>query len=418
MIITRDGPAADDLRTLGKIRSLRGVSAVIFEIEASDSHTRGRAGRLWTAHGPVETPTFMPVGTQATVKCLAPDELRQLGARMILSNTYHLMLRPGIEVIAAAGGLHRFMGWDGPILTDSGGFQVFSLAKLRRISADGVEFQSHLDGCTLFLGPREAIAAQRAFGSDVAMVLDECPPWPCDREYACRAVTLTLQWAARCREEWANSEHHEQAVRSSTPTGSPTVNHRPLLFGIVQGGVYAELRAHCARELVAMEFDGYAVGGVSVGEPFPEMIAQVEASVAHLPADRPRYVMGVGTPPQMMQMIARGVDLFDCVLPTRVARNGTVYTARGTYSIRNACYRDDFRPLEEGCTCAACRQFSRAYLRHLVWANEILGLRMLTVHNVHRYLDWMRAARNAIQAGSLREYCEQFVRNYQEQEST
>lgn len=399
------------MRPAEEIFSLPAVSPRAFEITAWDTHTAARAGTLWTAHGPVATPTFMPVGTQATVKCLAPQELREVGAQMILSNTYHLLLRPGIEVIAGAGGLHRFMGWDGPILTDSGGFQVFSLAKLRRISAEGVEFQSHLDGRALFLGPREAVQAQRALGSDVAMVLDECPPWPCDREYACRAVTLTLQWAARCREEWAN---HDPGT-DTAGTGQPVAQPRRLLFGIVQGSVYPELRAHCARALTALEFDGYAIGGVSVGEPFPEMVAQVEASIAHLPVEQPRYVMGVGTPPQMIQMIARGVDLFDCVLPTRVARNGTVFTARGTYSIRNAGYRDDGRPLEEGCTCAACRQFSRAYLRHLVWANEILGLRMLTVHNVQRYLDWMRAARAAIQAGSLREYCEEFLATYQEQ---
>ncbi len=336
----------------------------------------------------------MPVGTQGTVKCMAPDELRTLGAQIILGNTYHLMVRPGLEVVSKGGGLHKFMGWDGPILTDSGGFQVFSLAKLRKIKPDGVEFQSHVDGKTFFLGPREAMETQAVLGSDIAMVFDECPPYPCDREYACRSVALTLQWAARCRELKQNNGN--------------------LLFGIVQGGVYADVREQCARELVALDFDGYAVGGVSVGEPFPEMISQVEASVPHLPADRPRYVMGVGTPPQLVEMIARGVDMFDCVLPTRVARNGTVFTDRGTYAIKNARYREDFASLEEGCECAACRQFSRAYIRHLVWANEILGLRLVTIHNLHMYVNLMRRVRVAIRQGEFEEFRREFVANYQE----
>ncbi len=357
-----------------------------------------RAGRLTTRHGMIETPVFMPVGTQGTVKCMSPDELRTVGAQVILGNTYHLMVRPGLEVVTKAGGLHKFMGWDGPILTDSGGFQVFSLSKLRRIKPDGVEFQSHVDGKTFFLGPVEAMQAQAALGSDIAMVFDECPPYPCDREYACRSLALSLQWAARCREIKENNGN--------------------LLFGIVQGGVYADLRAQCARELVAIGFDGYAVGGVSVGEPFPEMLAQVEASVPHLPADRPRYVMGVGTPPQLVEMIARGVDMFDCVLPTRVARNGTVFTDQGTYAIKNAQYREDFRPLVEGCACAACRQFSRAYIRHLVWANEILGLRLVTIHNLHFYLELMRRVREAIRQGAFEEFRKEFVAGYARHDET
>ncbi len=365
---------------------------LVFGITGQDG--RARAGRLQTAYGVVETPVFMPVGTQGTVKCMAPGELRELGAEIVLANTYHLLVRPGIEIVEKAGGLHTFMGWDGPILTDSGGYQVFSLAKLRRITPTGVEFQSHVDGKTLFLGPKEAIAAQAALGSDIAMVFDECAPWPCDREYACRSVDLTLQWAARCRE-------------IERKTGA-------LLFGIVQGSVYPDLREKCARELVALDFDGYAVGGVSVGEPFPEMLAQVEATVPHLPVERPRYVMGVGTPPQMLEMIARGVDMFDCVLPTRVARNGTVFTRTGTYAVKNARYREDFRPLEEGCACAACRQFSRAYVRHLVWANEILGLRLVTTHNLHVYVNLMRESRAAITAGKFEEFRKEFVAAYKE----
>ena len=365
-----------------------------FQIEATDAATQARAGKLQTAHGEIATPVFMPVGTQGTVKCMAPDELHQLGAQIILGNTYHLMTRPGLDLIQKAGGLHKFMNWDGPILTDSGGYQVFSLAKLRKISDAGVEFQSHVDGATLFLGPAEAMAAQATLGSDIAMAFDECPPWPCDREYACRSVALTLQWAARCREQ--------------------TGNGRQLLFGIVQGSVFADLREKCARKLVALDFPGYAVGGVSVGEPEPEMLQQVDLSVPCLPADKPRYVMGVGTPPQLLKMIARGVDMFDCVLPTRAARHGKVFTASGSYSIRAAECREDFGPLEPGCECVACRQFSRAYLRHLIWANEILGLRMLTWHNLHMFLNLMKQVRAAIVAGSFGEFQREFIAQYTE----
>ncbi len=363
-----------------------------FQIEATDS--AARAGKLQTAHGIIETPVFMPVGTQGTVKCMAPDELHQLGAQIILGNTYHLMTRPGLDLIKQAGGLHKFMNWDGPILTDSGGYQVFSLAKLRKISEAGVEFQSHVDGATLFLGPVEAMEAQAILGSDIAMAFDECPPWPCDREYACRSVALTLQWAARCREQ--------------------TGNGRQLLFGIVQGSVFADLREKCTRELVALDFPGYAVGGVSVGEPEVEMLRQVDMSVPFLPAEKPRYVMGVGTPPQLLAMVARGVDMFDCVLPTRAARHGKVFTAQGSYSIRAAACRTDFGPLEAGCECYACRKFSRAYLRHLIWANEILGLRLLTWHNLHMFLNLMRRARTAIVAGSFGEFQREFVAHYTE----
>ncbi len=340
----------------------------------------------------------MPVGTQGTVKCMTPEELRGLGAQIILGNTYHLITRPGLPLIQQAGGLHKFMSWDGPILTDSGGFQVFSLAKLRRITDDGVEFQSHVDGATFFLGPKEAMEAQTVLGSDIAMAFDECPPWPCDREYACRCVELTLKWAARC-----------QKVKRADGQ---------LLFGIVQGSGYADLRRQCAGELVAMNFDGYAIGGVSVGEPPAEMLQQVEATAPHLPADRPRYVMGVGTPPQMLEMIGRGVDMFDCVLPTRAGRNGRVFTGTGTYAIKNAQYRDDFGPLEEGCACYACRHFTRAYVRHLFWANEILGLRLMTWHNLHVYVDLMRRVRAAIAAGVFVEFKEELIARYTENTET
>ena len=365
-----------------------------FELLTQDTKTAARAGRLHTAHGIVETPIFMPVGTQATVKCMTPDELHVLQAQIILANTYHLVVRPGTELIAKAGGLHKFMGWDGPILTDSGGYQVFSLAKLRKISKEGVEFQSHVDGATLFLGPRESMAAQVALGSDVVMAFDECPHWPCDREYACSSLELTLEWAARCREQQLSDSQ--------------------LLFGIVQGSVYPDLRERSARELAAMGFDGYAIGGVSVGEPPAEMMRQVEMAAPLLPQDKPRYLMGVGTPPQILDMIARGVDMFDCVLPTRVARNGTIFTARGTYAIKNAQYREDFGPLEEGCECYACRRFTRAYIRHLCRTNEILGLRLMTWHNLHLYLGTLRRAREAIAAGVFEDFRREFTSVYTE----
>ncbi len=336
----------------------------------------------------------MPVGTQATVKCMTPDELRNLNAQIILSNTYHLVIRPGMDLIAKAGGLHKFMNWDGPILTDSGGYQVFSLAKLRKISKDGVEFQSHVDGATLFLGPRESLAAQKILGSDIVMAFDECPHWPCDREYACSSLELTLQWAARCREQ--------------------QLSDGQLLFGIVQGSVFPDLRERSARELVAIGFDGYAIGGVSVGEPVAEMMQQVEMTAPFLPEDRPRYVMGIGTPPQMLEMAARGVDMFDCTLPSRVARNGTIFTKQGTYAIKNSKHREDFRPLEEGCECYACRNFTRAYIRHLYRTSEILGLRLMTWHNLHMYLDLMRRAREAIAAGVFEEFRREFVATYTE----
>ena len=365
-----------------------------FDILAHDPKSLARRGRLQLAHGVVETTIFMPVGTQATVKCMSPDELRELKAQIILSNTYHLVIRPGTDLIKKAGGLHKFMNWDRPILTDSGGYQVFSLAKLRKISPDGVEFQSHVDGATLFLGPKEAMAAQAALGSDIAMAFDECPHWPCDREYACSSLELTLQWAARCREQ--------------------QMSDGQLLFGIVQGSVYPDLRERSARALTALGFDGYAIGGVSVGEPPAEMMRQVEMAVPFLPPDRPRYLMGVGTPPQILEMIARGVDMFDCVLPTRVARNGTIFTARGTYAIKNARYREDFGPLEEGCECYACRHFTRAYIRHLFRTSEILGLRLMTWHNLHLYLDTLRRAREAIEAGSFEEFRREFTAVYTE----
>ncbi len=355
-----------------------------FEILKEDRHSDARLGRLWTAHGAVDTPVFMPVGTQATVKALEPRDLRELGTSILLGNTYHLLLRPGMEVMAACGGLHRFMGWEGPILTDSGGFQVFSLNNLRKIKPEGVEFHSHIDGAKFFLGPKESMEVQRILGSDIAMCFDECMPYPCEEAYARQSVAKTLKWEATCLEQ-------ERAPGQ-------------LYFGIVQGGVYTELRESCARELAAMGFDGYAVGGVSVGEPETVMIKGVEDGVRCLPRDRPRYVMGLGDMFQMNESVARGVDMFDCVIPTRVARHGTAYTRKGSYPVKGGSYKMDQRPVEEGCDCYCCRNFSRAYIRHLLNVGEILGIRLLTIHNMHRYLSFMREMREAIAADAYTEF--------------
>jgi queuine tRNA-ribosyltransferase len=362
----------------------------MFELLSTDSASKARRGRLTTAHGVIETPIFMPVGTQGTVKAVSPAELKELKAQIILGNTYHLFVRPGMEVMRHFGGLHKFMSWDGPILTDSGGFQVFSLAKLRKITDQGVHFQNHLDGSPCFLGPREAMEIQATLGSDIAMVFDECPPYPCEYDYAARSLERTLTWAAQCKE---------------VPTPG-------MKFGIVQGATFPELRRQSAEALVQIGFDGYAIGGVSVGEPQREMLAAVDSSEPFLPADKPRYAMGLGTPPQMLEMIARGVDMFDVVLPTRIARNGTAFTARGTIHLKNAPFAFDHGPIEEGCTCPACRQFSRGYLRHLVKSEEILGLRLLSLHNLHFYLNLMARARAEIAADKFNAFRNEFVANY------
>ena len=367
-----------------------------FTLLKTDPSSKARAGVLHTRRGDVETPVFMPVGTQATVKSVSPDELRSLGAKIILGNTYHLHVRPGEGVISDLGGLHPFMGWDRSILTDSGGFQVFSLSKLRRITREGVHFQNHLDGTPTFIGPETSMQIQRDLGSDVVMAFDECPPFPCSHEDAAKSLELTTHWEQRSREWW----------RTQPEEG------RPLLFGIVQGSSFADLREQSARSLVEIGFDGYAVGGVSVGEPEPEMMKAVEWSVPFLPESAPRYAMGLGTPPQLVEMVARGIDMFDCVLPTRIARNGTAFTASGTINLKNAPFIRDPGPIEEGCTCHACATFSRAYLRHLVKAEEILGLRLITLHNLHFYLNLMRRIREAILNGSFAEFRKEFVSGY------
>ena len=364
----------------------------MFELLAKDPVSKARLGRLTTAHGVVQTPVFMPVGTQASVKALDPRELLEMGTEIILGNTYHLSIRPGMEIISQAGGLHKFMNWQLPILTDSGGFQVFSLAKIRQVKAHGVEFRSHLDGSLLFLGPKESMEIQRILGSDIAMVFDECPAHDCSKEEAQEAVARTIRWAAECREQ---------------PRGPGQ-----LVFGIVQGGVNPALRERCARQISELGFDGYAIGGVSVGEPEPEMMKAVELTEPFLPPQLPRYAMGLGTPAQMVELVARGVDMFDCVLPTRVARNGTAFTRKGSISIKAGFNKADFGPIEEGCDCFACQRFSRAYLRHLLNVEEILGLRMLSVHNSHMYLRVMRDIREHLRQGTFAAFREEMANTY------
>jgi queuine tRNA-ribosyltransferase len=368
-----------------------------FQLLKVDTATAARRGRLQTRHGAVETPIFMPVGTQGTVKALTPAHLHEIGAQIILGNTYHLNLRPTSEVIRDLGGLHKFMGWAGPILTDSGGFQVFSLAKLRKMRDDGVEFQSHLDGTRLFLGPKEVMTIQANLGSDIAMVLDECPPWPCGRDTCAGAVRRSLRWAAQCRQ---------------IATESGFLANGQHVFAIVQGSTFDDLRREAAEALAALDFPGYAVGGVSVGEPEPEMLKQVGATTPFLPADKPRYTMGLGTPPQLLKMIALGVDMFDCVLPSRVARNGLVFTADGPLNLRNEKFRTDSRPISGEAVNYTAR-FSRAYLRHLMVAGEILGCTLLTLHNLHFYLDLMRQAREHIEAGDYAAWHRAWIGRYE-----
>jgi queuine tRNA-ribosyltransferase len=394
----------------------------MFELLARDSSSKARRGRLTTAHGAIETPVFMPVGTQGSVKAVSPRELHDLRAQIILGNTYHLFVRPGLEVIRHFGGLHRFMNWDGPILTDSGGYQIFSLAKLRKITDEGVRFQNHLDGTPTFISPEIAMEIQATLGSDIAMVLDECPPWPCEHDYAARSLEMTIRWARRCKE--AALRFRENVVACAVPsaeTDDVATLHSPLrtadattqlVFGIVQGATFADLRRSSAEATVEIGFDGYAIGGVSVGEPEPEMMAAVENSEPFLPAGKPRYCMGLGTPPQMIELVARGVDMFDCVLPTRLARNGTAFTAGGTLNLKNAEFTLDTRPIEEGCACPACAEFTRGYIRHLLKAEEILGLRLITLHNLHFYLELMRRTRDTIDAGTFGQFRKQFVANY------
>lgn len=353
-----------------------------------------RAGLLQTTHGLIETPIFMPVGTQASVKAMAPRDLDEVGAQIILSNTYHLYLRPGHKLIADAGGLHGFMQWPKPILTDSGGFQVFSLAKLRDISEDGVAFRSHIDGSKHFFTPEKVMEIEQDLGADIAMVFDVCSPYPAPKEQIVAALEKTTRWAARCK---ACHTREDQA-----------------LFGIVQGGLFNDLRRRSAEELLELDFPGYGIGGLSVGEPKPLMYDCLDNLLPIMPKNKPRYLMGVGSPDCLVEGVARGVDMFDCVLPTRIARNGTVFTRQGKLVVRNAEYARDFRPLEEGCDCYACRNFSRAYIRHLIKANEIFGLHLTTIHNLHFLLRLMKEMRQHILAGAFAVFYKEFFANWQE----
>jgi len=369
------------------------MSAIRYELIKKCKQTGARLGIVHTPHGSFETPAFMPVGTQATVKCMSPDELKEIRAGIILSNTYHLYMRPGSELIREAGGLHRFMNWDRPILTDSGGFQVFSLSDLRNITEEGVTFRSHIDGSKHMFTPELAIKIQNDLGSDIIMAFDECIPYPADHDYAKKSMERTTRWAERCRE--AHKDTDKQA-----------------LFGIVQGGVYEDLREKSARDLVKLDFPGYAIGGLSVGEPAQDMYRILECTVPLLPEDRPRYLMGVGSPDYLVEGAIRGIDMFDCVLPTRIGRNGTVMTSEGRIIVRDAKYARDFSPLDPKCDCYACRNFTRAYIRHLLKAQEILGLRLTTLHNLKFLLDLMTRVRQAIIEDRLGDFREVFFSSY------
>lgn len=364
-----------------------------FDLIKTNSNTRARLGKVHTSHGVIDTPVFMPVGTQATVKAMSPHELEEIGAKIILSNTYHLYLRPGHELVKEAGGLHSFMNWKGSILTDSGGFQVFSLGDLRKITEEGVEFRSHIDGSKHLFTPEKVMEIEMALGPDIAMVFDECVSYPTTHEYAKEAMERTTRWAERC----LKAHNREDQV----------------LFGIVQGGLYHDLRAISAQDLVSLDFPGYAVGGLSVGEPKPLMYEVLDSTVPLLPENKPRYLMGVGSPDCLVEGVLRGIDMFDCVLPTRIARNGTVFTKEGKLVIRNAKYKHDFTPLDHHCDCYTCRNFSRAYIRHLFNVNEILGLRLTTIHNLYYLIKLMENVRNAIAADAFLDFREEFYSNYQ-----
>lgn len=351
---------------------------------------KSRTGSVITDHGEFETPAFMPVGTQGTVKGMRPADLRTTLVQILLSNTYHLYLRPGMGIMESAGGLHRFMGWDGPILTDSGGYQVFSLSELRKLTQEGVQFKSHLDGSVHFFSPEKVIGIQRSIGSDIMMVLDECPPYPCSFEYAERSNILTLQWAERCWMAFSGSK--------------PQYGYDQSIFGIVQGSVFPELRERSIEGLLRLAFHGYAIGGLAVGEPIESMYDMIKFCNERLPADKPRYLMGVGTPENLLEAIDRGVDMFDCVLPTRNGRNAMLFTRNGPMTIINARYRGDLSPVDPECGCPLCSQFTRAYLRHLFTAREILGLQLATMHNIYYYQWLMRESRAAITEGRFAEW--------------
>ncbi|MFB5663221.1 tRNA guanosine(34) transglycosylase Tgt [Alteribacillus sp. HJP-4] len=369
------------------------MAAVTYEHIKTCRQSGARLGKLHTPHGEIETPIFMPVGTLATVKTLSPEELKQMDAQIILSNTYHLWLRPGEDIVEEAGGLHKFMNWDKPILTDSGGFQVFSLSKLRDIREEGVHFRNHISGEKLFLSPEKAMKIQNSLGPDIMMAFDECPPYPAEREYMKASVERTSRWAERCLE--AHNKTEDQA-----------------LFGIIQGGEYEELRKQSAQELISLDFPGYAIGGLSVGEPKDIMNRVLEFTTPLLPENKARYLMGVGSADSLIDGAIRGIDMFDCVLPTRIARNGTCMTSSGRLVIRNAKFARDFQPIDEKCSCHVCKNFSRAYIRHLVKANETFGFRLTSYHNLYFLLKLMENVRQAIKEDRLLDFREEFFEAY------
>lgn len=363
-----------------------------YELIKTDKHTGARLGRLITPHGEIMTPVFMPVGTQATVKTMAPNELKEIGSQIILSNTYHLYMRPGHELVRQAGGLHSFMNWDKPILTDSGGFQVFSLASLRKIKEEGVYFSSHIDGSKHFISPEKSIEIQTALGSDIMMAFDVCSPYPCEYKEAAASMERTLRWLERCEKAWTNEKQ--------------------ALFPIIQGSTYSDLRIESTKATAAFDMPGIAVGGLSVGEPKEKMLEMLDAIRPYLPENKPRYIMGVGTPDYIIEGVLRGIDMFDCVLPTRIGRNGTVMTSKGKLVIRNAIYKDDFSPMDDECDCYACKNFTRAYIRHLLKAEEILGLRLTSMHNLRFLLKLTEQIREAIKNDSMLEFKNEFYVKY------
>ena len=369
------------------------MAAVTYELIKKDSRTKARRGRVNTPHGPIETPVFMPVGTAGTVKAMKPEEVRDMGAQIILGNTYHLYLRPGHEVVKAAGGLHKFMNWERAILTDSGGFQVFILGAMRKISEEGVEFRSHIDGSKHMLSPEKSMEIQNALGSDIMMAFDECAPYPADRNYVKNSLERTTRWLKRCKEYHKNTEQQS-------------------LFGIMQGGMYKDLRKQSAEEIVELDLPGYAIGGLSVGEPKEIMYEVMDDCVDYLPADKPRYLMGVGSPDCLFEGVERGIDMFDCVLPTRIARHGMAMTSQGRVNIKNAKYERDFTPLDPNCDCYTCRNYSKAYLRHLFKSDEILSSMLMTTHNLHFLVNTMAGIRKAIEEDRFLEYKKEFYDSY------
>jgi len=379
---------------------------MMFTLIHQDKTSKARLGKLAVAHGEINTPCFMPVGTQGTVKALSPQELENSGAQIILSNAYHLFLRPGLEVIKKAGGLHNFMSWQKPILTDSGGYQIFSLALLRKVSDEGVSFQSHFDGLKHFFTPQDVISIQQDLGSDIVMPLDECVHYPCAKDQAEVAMKRTIDWARRSKKALGS----QFSVFGGHRT--PDTEHRELLFGIVQGATYEDLRKTCAERLIEIGFDGYAIGGVSVGEPQNLRYNIAEFVSRLLPQESPRYLMGVGTPEDLLEAAGTGIDMFDCVVPTRYGRNGTAFTSIGKLTVRNALFSQDYKPLDPSCDCYACRNFSRAYLRHLFNTEEILGLRLVSLHNIYFYLQLMQKVREAIRQDRFMAFKKEFLSNY------